>query len=253
MEKIIIIVAILLVTSFLIKRFKARAKGTVGEKTVSFLLRGLDPEKYRLHNNIILDSSGSNKSTQIDHVVVSVYGLFVIETKNYKGQIYGSEHARQWTQNIYGKKYQFMNPIHQNYGHVKALENLLNDNGYKDIPIISIITFPGDCTLNVSASKAYVVKWGAVSDIIKDNAETLVLSRDAISNISKLLEGYKATFEKTAEHVNALDVEKEDCARKVDAGICPKCGNELVLRNGKYGSFYGCKGYPKCRYTSNIK
>lgn len=35
--------------------------------------------------------------------------------------------------------------------------------------------------------------------------------------------------------------------------LCPKCGNELKIRNGIYGEFYGCMGFPSCRYTENIR
>ena len=34
--------------------------------------------------------------------------------------------------------------------------------------------------------------------------------------------------------------------------LCPRCGGELRKRNGKFGEFYGCSGYPVCRYTENI-
>jgi hypothetical protein len=67
----------------------------------------------------VLPSQGS--TTQIDHVLVSVYGIFVIETKNMKGWIFGDERSAQWTQSIFGKKSRFQNPLRQNYRHVKAL------------------------------------------------------------------------------------------------------------------------------------
>ena len=35
--------------------------------------------------------------------------------------------------------------------------------------------------------------------------------------------------------------------------LCPKCGNELKIRNGIYGEFYGCMGFPNCRYTENVR
>ena len=86
-------------------------------------------------------------------MVVSIYGIFSIETKNYKGQIYGSESSAKWTQNIYGHKYSFMNPIYQNYAHVKALNALLQSHGYENIPVFSIVTFPGDAVLKIKTTK----------------------------------------------------------------------------------------------------
>ena len=61
--------------------FMPKIKGFLGEKSVAFLLSGLDKTKYKLINNIMLQVG--NKTTQIDHVIVSNYGIFVIETKNY--------------------------------------------------------------------------------------------------------------------------------------------------------------------------
>ena len=63
--------------------------------------------------------------TEVDHLVVSKYGVFVIETKNYAGWIFGSEHQAKWTQQIYKKKSQFQNPLRQNYKHCLAVGKLL--------------------------------------------------------------------------------------------------------------------------------
>lgn len=60
-------------------------------------------------------------TTQIDHIVVSIHGIFVIETKNYKGWIYGNSNNEYWTQNIYGNKYSLYNPLLQNKNHIKSL------------------------------------------------------------------------------------------------------------------------------------
>ena len=38
---------------------------------------------------------------------------------------------------------------------------------------------------------------------------------------------------------------------KVSQKLCPRCGNELKRRNGMYGEFWGCGGFPACRYTEN--
>ena len=63
--------------------------------------------------------------TEVDHLVVSKYGVFVIETKNYAGWIFGSEHQEKWTQQIFKKKSQFQNPLRQNYKHCLAVGKLL--------------------------------------------------------------------------------------------------------------------------------
>lgn len=245
-----VIVAIIILAA-LFSVFKAKIKGKAGEATIGMFLKNLDKEKYNVVNDVLLDSEGGNtKTTQVDHVVVSVYGIFSIETKNYKGMIYGYENAKEWTQNIYGNKYRFMNPIRQNYAHIKAIETLLKNNGYNDIPLHSIIAFPGDSTLKVTAEKAYVVKWGSVNDTIRKLSDKQCLSKEDIEKISLLLSEKKSAHSEMTQHVSGIKEAKADTKQKVQSGICPKCGGELVLRSGKYGNFYGCSNYPKCKFTA---
>ena len=102
----------------------ARGKGWVGEWWVRVYLRRLDPAVYHcLHDLLIRDGKGG--WTQIDHVVVSPFGFFVIETKNYGGWIFGTERDQYWTVS-YNKrtKPRFLNPLRQNAGHIAALERL---------------------------------------------------------------------------------------------------------------------------------
>lgn len=89
-----------LLLGFLKYVVKPIVKGIVGEQIISALLSGLPKEQYILLNDVMLQTDKG--TTQVDHVLVSVYGIFVIETKNYNGWIYGGEYAEQWTQNIYG-------------------------------------------------------------------------------------------------------------------------------------------------------
>jgi len=85
--------------------FKPVIKGWLGEKTVSLYLHMLPQTEYAVMNDVIL--STDTGTTQIDHVVVSFYGIFVIETKNYKGWIYGNEDSEQWTQKYLWEEKQF--------------------------------------------------------------------------------------------------------------------------------------------------
>lgn len=91
-------------------------KGAAGERSVARRLATLPKEQYVILNDLLLPTSYG--TTQIDHVVVSIYGIFVIETKNYKGIIYGGQDAETWTQNVWGNKYSMPNPIRQNKVHV---------------------------------------------------------------------------------------------------------------------------------------
>lgn len=77
-------------------------KGLIGEeKTTRNMQLSLNAKIYQRYHDVILPSS--NGTTQIDHLLVSLYGLFIVETKNIKGWIFGSEDQPNWTQSLYGK------------------------------------------------------------------------------------------------------------------------------------------------------
>ena len=79
---------------------------------------------YHLMNHITLPLKKG--TTQIDHILVSIYGVFVIETKDYRGWIFGSEAQRSWTQVLFRHKFRFQNPLRQNLHHVEAVRRLLD-------------------------------------------------------------------------------------------------------------------------------
>ena len=91
---------------------KSTFKGFLGESVINVAMwLKLEKDIYHRLNGITLPRANGG-STQIDHIIVSVYGIFVIETKNYKGWIYGSETQRQWTQSFpNGSKFKFQNPL----------------------------------------------------------------------------------------------------------------------------------------------
>lgn len=99
-------------------------KGDIGEMIVAAQLAKLDTRQYRILHNILIPN-GTQRTTQIDHVVVSPYGIFCIETKAHKGNIIGKHYDAQWTQVIGHSHTAIRNPLHQNYAHIKALEQLI--------------------------------------------------------------------------------------------------------------------------------
>lgn len=117
-------------------------KGVLGELIVNIAIKLLlDKKRYFLLKDVILPASEG--TTQIDHIIVSAYGIFVVETKNMKGWIFGGEKEATWTQKIYKYTNKFQNPLRQNYKHIKTLETLLRVDSSK---LFSLITFVGDST-----------------------------------------------------------------------------------------------------------
>lgn len=137
-------------------------KGRVGEAVVSVgALKRLDSKVYRVFNDLVLPRPDGKGPTQIDHVVVSPFGIFVIETKNYAGWIFGDEHSRTWTQVIYQKKSRFQNPLHQNFLHVSAL---VKATGLPGEWFHNLVYFAGDATLKTPLPPQVMTK-GLVSCI----------------------------------------------------------------------------------------
>ena len=101
-------------------------KGQAGERTVRQLLARLEPARYTVFHSLYLPARTQGHTTELDHVVVSAHGIFVIETKNYSGLIVGSRGDRYWTVTYPGgARRQIDSPIRQNRGHVSALARFL--------------------------------------------------------------------------------------------------------------------------------
>lgn len=243
----IIIIAIL-IGLFYCKKNRSKVRGLWGEKKVSALLALLGGE-YKVLNDVLIRTPNGD-TTQIDHIVVSPYGIFVIETKNYKGWILGGENSDKWTQNIWGNKYQMPNPIHQNEAHIRSLKKTIpniSENKY-----ISIVVFTHNASLKVHASdEKNVITTKLLLNRIKSYQNT-ILSEQNQSNFIKTIESVRLTSGKEKEaHVNMVKTKTSRRESLINAGICPKCKGTLVLKTGKYGSFYGCSNYPKCDFITH--
>ena len=95
-----------------------RLRGWYGEKQVGFRLRlALNSKVYHRYHDLIIPAKFG--TSQLDHLLVSEFGIFIVETKNKQGWIFGSGGQAKWTQVIYGKKYAFQNPLRQAYSQKK--------------------------------------------------------------------------------------------------------------------------------------
>ena len=163
---------------------KNNLKGLVGEKITAFaMVQSLDKSIYRRFHNLIINATDG--STQIDHVVVSRYGIFVLETKNMKGWIFGSERDTNWTQSLYNKKSSFQNPLRQNYRHTKCLAEFL---GLSHDVMHSIVFFIGECKLKSRVPEN--VMTNGVVDYIK-GFHKVILSDHQISEVEKKISTLK--------------------------------------------------------------
>lgn len=221
-----------------------KAKGARGEKQVAEFLKQLPSSRYTVYHNLLLQEEGH--SSQIDHVVLSPYGIFVIETKNYGGWIFGGEYSEHWTQNLYGKRYDMPNPIRQNTGHIWALQRVLRQN---ELSFISIVAFSDKAELKVDAQYARVVHYRQIVEVIRQY-RTQLFDAEMLEEMQRRMQAVpEATKEDLQKHVRRIRESERKRRQDVAAGRCPKCGGQLVKRKGKYGVFYGCSNFPRCRFT----
>lgn len=224
---------------------KAEYRGWRGEQKICSILEKL-PDEYFLWNDIVLQRNGY--SVQIDHVVISPYGIFVIETKNYTGWIYGNDDSDQWTKNMYGYRYYFNNPIKQNNSHVKALARLFCMPESFFIPIVVFLN-RADLRCN---TKAIVIYESQLLDEIYNYRKSVMTSADVQRLATILNAATIETEDSRKEHINKV---YESIGRKrsmINIGVCPKCGGSLLKRKGCYGDFIGCSNYPTCKFTTKL-
>lgn len=222
-------------------------KGKYSERLVHKKMLQLSDE-YTIFNNLLFESNG--RSTQIDHIVVSPYGVFVIETKGYKGWILGGENSEYWTQVIYKSKHKFYNPIKQNEGHVRFLRHLFKCP--VDFPFIPIVVFNNSAELKVHVSNHIVVNRCNLNWAISQYQD-IILNATQIDWIINSIQRYYtiANKEEIRQHKQNVKDRQYRAKNLIRQGVCPQCGGQLVLRNGRYGSFYGCSNFPKCKFTLN--
>jgi len=142
---ILLVLCFLFVSYF--RRNLPQIKGRIGENyVIKGLTKYLDASEYTIINDVTLPLTDGG-TTQVDHVVISRFGIFVIETKNMTGWIFGNEKQARWTQTIHRSKHYFQNPLRQNYKHTKTLAELL------DLPheiFYSVIVFTPNAELKTA-------------------------------------------------------------------------------------------------------
>lgn len=163
--------------------FKPKLFGHIGESIVRFKLSKLDQSEYKVINNFMI--AIDDKSSEIDHIVVSQYGVFVIETKNYRGLITGHEKCKEWTQYINKYKSKFYNPVRQNYGHVMVLKKVFSK--YPKIPFIPIVVFTGDAKLKIKTDSSIVIESKDLKRTIESYNRSILTSEEVIFAYGTLL------------------------------------------------------------------
>ena len=220
-------------------------KGFIGEATVKLILGKSTEEEGRekfIINNFLIQLE-NGKTSQTDHILINQNGVFVIETKNYSGRIYGDDVRKEWTQVLSnGKiKNKFYSPVKQNATHVYHIKKLLPP----ETPIHSVVVFVKGNTEFIKSE--YVYDLLGLLQLTKEESDT-PLSATSMKSLYTILSQHNKSGEiSNAEHIqNIMEIQEN-----LSNNICPRCGGTLVERHGKNGTFWGCSNFPKCRFTKS--
>jgi len=234
-------------------------KGKFGEFKVNRILQNcLGREQYRLIKDVTLPTEEGG-TTQVDHILVSVFGVFVIETKNMRGWIFGKPEEEEWTQKFlpWKKGCSFPNPRRQNYKHVQAARELCN---LEENQVHSVVVFVGSGRFKSEMPDDVVEGSGNLIDHIKSRTEQ-VLSPSEVEDVVDAIETGRLSRSMKTDRAHARHVTEDIVPKKrVSAGNfggksgadsippCPKCGSTMVKRQGKKGKykgkdFWGCSKF----------
>ena len=198
------------------------------------------PEYHHFRRIIIPTARGT---TEIDHLIVSPYGIFVVELKDRSGWIFADAYAPRWTADHFGRKFTFQNPLHQNFGHLKALEEFL---GVDARVLLGIVVFRGAFQFKTPIPAGVLChrydKWVAAH-------QEVVLDDAAVRSIT-----HKLHMDAYHGWLAGLRHARSVRERLASDTTCPKCGGalrQLTQRRGPNpgSQFLGCSNYPRCRFT----
>ena len=217
------------------KKTRAAKRGEEGERLVESLINK-DRAFHRLINNLVL--LGENGvSHQIDHILIRNNGVFVIETKNYYGEIKGSEEDSFWTRTYFVKRkpknVSFHNPLKQNQSHIRIIKRLIG----KDYTIYCFVVFTQN---NVNTLELFnVCNADDLINRIKLITSDKEISNDEIDNINQILLFNEADIN-NEQHVNKVkeaEKDRKEYQKKIrlaiEKKICPKCSKTLAIKNGQ--------------------
>ena len=247
-------------------------KEKYGEKLTENELKKVNffGRKGKILRNVYIPKD-NGETSEIDVLFICQKGIFVFESKNYSGWIFGNEKDQYWTASLAGgQKNRFYNPVKQNKIHLKWMSIYLNSADL-DVPLFSIIVFSERCELKkitlfsdeitvIKRDKTYkTVKkiWESAADKLSEDLVEMIYEKlSLLTNVDTAVkEAHIQDIEKKYKK-NYPEIKVDKKVELVDELICPRCGSKLILRTARKGpnegnQFYGCSAFPKCRYIKN--
>jgi hypothetical protein len=201
-NRTVVYVLLTLAVGYVIGRYRASSFQNRGEALLSrAALTNFGPPDYHLMNHVTLERNDG--TTQVDHILVSRFGVFVIETKDYKGWIFASAKHANWTQVLFKRKFKFQNPIFQNIRHVGAVQGLLDF--LPPDAIKSVVVFTGEAEFKTEIPQGVYCLSGFIEYLHEQTVEVMSLNRMQFC-VGRLETARLAISGKTdVEHVQSLE------------------------------------------------
>lgn len=242
--------------------------GHFGEYLIEYALNSLPGYSKQLCN-VYLPYKG--RTSEVDVIMLHETGIYVFESKNYSGWIFGDESGQYWTQFLNkNTKNRFYNPMLQNKTHIRALRQYLQLDD--KVRILSYIVFSQRCELKKICKKSADTVVIKRPDMLKSiragiKGKTAVFSKEQIDSMyEEFLPLTDVTSEEKTAHIDKIhnikpQPKEEKPAKEPEKAtviLCPKCGSPMILRTASKGAnkgrkFYGCSNFPKCRAIINIE
>ncbi|SDQ91996.1 Nuclease-related domain-containing protein [Virgibacillus salinus] len=240
----------------------AGRKGEIGEYKIDIQLSQLPKEYMYLNDIMIKNEKSASGYSQIDHLVLTPYGIFVIETKNYQGTIYGGRNRKQW---LINGKFKMINPVIQNYGHIQALKTIVDKKFHSNF--ISLISFTKRCKLiidmdlrEISADEIVIYDIYLTETINRKVAITKLKHKEPLLTEADIEQVYN-----TLSKSNITDPTKRDqhnkslkektSTNKSAAAKCVVCSKpvsqkvkDYCMANKKFGGKVYCYDHQRSRY-----
>lgn len=205
----------------------------------------------------VLIECGDNSTTQIDLILIDSTGLYVVEIKNFSGgTVYGDGTKKTWYYYKNGSRYDLYSPLMQNRNHIRHLKRFLSRFG--DVPCFSILLLLCDDFKVSNINKPGITDTGICNSLLEMRALIGEIAQEnpAIYFVEQKQEIFNYISANQINgngarraHESRVRSYKKSMDDAIVHNLCPYCKAPLILRNGKYGKFYGCSNYPYCKYT----
>ena len=206
------------------------SRGDKGEKMVFTQLKKIK-DYHKVINDAMYVSGKGEMSHQIDHILIHAHGVFVIETKNYYGQIISNTGENYWLKIVKNERVKISNPLKQNKSHAIVVQKLLKKK-YEVIPVVVFVKnnapYMGDeNVINLKDLLLFIDSYPYEKELSKEDIKEIYkILKDNESNISK------------KEHVETIGYLKQmqeefrqEMSYAIENGKCPRCGNKII-QNG---------------------